>query len=44
VTEQSVPVLVLTDPIEIVEALCDADEWDLARKIARKNDAERNRI
>lgn len=38
-TENSIPVL--TDPFEIVTALCDADEWELARRVARAEDKRR---
>ncbi len=36
VTTESIPVI--TDPFEIVAALCDAEEWELARKLARAAD------
>ncbi|HEY4221562.1 MAG TPA: hypothetical protein VGO62_09470 [Myxococcota bacterium] len=31
-------IVVLSDPAEIILALCDADEWELARRLARAND------
>jgi hypothetical protein len=37
----SMKIPVLTDTVEILLALCDADEWDLARKLARSEDARR---
>jgi hypothetical protein len=35
---ESIPVII--DPFEIVSALCDADEWDLALRIARQEDVK----
>lgn len=35
-TTENIPVV--TDPFEIVSALCDADEWDLALRLAREED------
>lgn len=31
-------IAVVTDPFEIVSALCEADEWDLALRLARDHD------
>ncbi len=36
-TTDSIPVL--TDPFEIIAALCDDEEWELARRLARVEDA-----
>jgi hypothetical protein len=33
---ESIPVVI--DPFEIVSALCDADEWELALRLARAED------
>lgn len=36
-TTDTIPVL--TDPYEIIIALCDAEEWELALRLARAEDA-----
>ena len=38
-TTDSIPVH--TDPFEIVLALCEVEEWELARRLARSEDAGR---
>lgn len=38
ITEPSV--VVLTDPCDILDALCEAGEWDLARRLARAADRD----
>ena len=35
-TTDTIPVL--TDPFEIIIALCDGEEWELARTLARAED------
>jgi hypothetical protein len=37
-TTESIPVV--TDPFEIIAALCEAEEWELARRIARNHDEQ----
>lgn len=39
-TTDSIPVI--TDPYEIVAALIDAGEWELARRLARAEDESRS--
>jgi hypothetical protein len=34
------PIPVVTDPFELVNALCDDDEWELALRIARAEDVK----
>jgi hypothetical protein len=34
------PIPIVTDPFELVSALCDDDEWELALRIARAEDVK----
>ena len=36
---KSGPIPAAQDPFEIIDALCEAGEWDLARRVARTEDA-----